>query len=264
MLLRQLFEAPQKTAVFAFGRMNPPTIGHQKLVEKIKSVPGDHFVFLSQTQKPKTDPLDFATKVKFAQAFFPDVTVGDSGVRTIIQAMQKLEQMGYENIVYVAGSDRVESFSELLQKYNGKEYNFSSIDVINAGARDPDKEGAEGMSASKMREAAATGNFEAFVQGVPDKKLAEKMYQAVRNGMGVKDKEPEPQEDVDEAGNKQVDRFPFAGDTRSAQELKKQIRGLSDETLAKWAEDKPTVFHSKVAKMQHKLIRSELRRRNMV
>lgn len=199
MLLRQLFEAPQKTAVFAFGRMNPPTIGHQKLVEKIKSMPGDPFVFLSQTQKPKTDPLDFATKVKFAQAFFPDVTVGDQNVRTIMQAMQKLEAAGYTDIIYVAGSDRVESFDELLQKYNGKEYNFNSIKVVNAGSRDPDKEGAEGMSASKMREAAATGNFEAFVQGVPDKKLAKKMYQAVRNGMGIKDEQPEPQESVNEA-----------------------------------------------------------------
>jgi nicotinamide mononucleotide adenylyltransferase len=87
-LLRHLFEAPQKTAVFAFGRMNPPTIGHQKLVEKIKSVPGEHFVFLSQTQKPKTDPLDFATKAKLATAFFPDVTVGSQDVRTIIQAIR--------------------------------------------------------------------------------------------------------------------------------------------------------------------------------
>jgi hypothetical protein len=187
MLLRELFEAPQETAVFAFGRLNPPTIGHQKLVEKIKSLGGDPFLFLSQTQKPKTDPLDFPTKLKFAQKFFPGVTVGDQSVRTIIQAMQKLEQMGYKHIIYVAGSDRVESFTELLQKYNGKEYNFESIKVANAGARDPDKDGAEGMSASKMREAAATGNFEAFVQGVPDKKLARTMYDAVRAGMGVKD-----------------------------------------------------------------------------
>jgi len=199
MLLRELFEAPQETAVFAFGRLNPPTIGHQKLVEKIKSLGGDPFLFLSQTQKPKTDPLDFPTKLKFAQKFFPGVTVGDQSVRTIIQAMQKLEQMGYKHIIYVAGSDRVESFTELLQKYNGKEYNFESIKVANAGARDPDKDGAEGMSASKMREAAATGNFEAFVQGVPDKRLAEKLYTAVRNGMGVKDKEPQPQKSVNEA-----------------------------------------------------------------
>jgi citrate lyase synthetase len=191
MLLRELFEAQQKTAVFAFGRMNPPTVGHQKLVEKIKSIKGDHFVFLSQTQKPKTDPLDFATKLKLAQAFFPNVTVGNNDVRTIIQAMQKLERMGYKHIIYVAGSDRVESFTELLQKYNGKEYNFESIKVANAGARDPDKDGAEGMSASKMREAAATGNFEAFVQGVPDKKLARTMYDAVRAGMGVSELAPQ-------------------------------------------------------------------------
>jgi len=199
MFLRELFEAPEKTAVFAFGRMNPPTIGHQKLVDKIKSLPGDPYVFLSQTQKPKTDPLDFATKIKFAQKFFPQVTVGDQNVRTIIQALQKLDNMGYDNIIYVAGSDRVESFEELLNKYNGVEYSFNSIKIVNAGSRDPDAAGAEGMSASKMREAAATGNLEVFTQGVPDPRLAEKLFTAVRNGMGVKDKEPEPQESIYEA-----------------------------------------------------------------
>jgi len=199
MLLRQLFESAKKTAVFAFGRMNPPTIGHKKLVDKIKSLPGDPYVFLSQTQKPKTDPLDFATKVKFAQQFFPGVTVGDQNVRTIIQALQKLDNMGYDNIIYVAGSDRVDSFEELLNKYNGVEYNFNSIKIVNAGSRDPDKDGAEGMSASKMREAAATGNLEAFTQGVPDPRLAEKMFTAVRNGMGVKD--PVAAEEQDSANS---------------------------------------------------------------
>jgi nicotinic acid mononucleotide adenylyltransferase len=189
MLLRELFEA-SKTAVFAFGRMNPPTIGHKKLVDAVAAQAGDPYIFLSQSQKPKTDPLDFPTKLKLAQAFFPNVTVGDANVRTIIQALQKIEAMGYDSIIYVAGSDRIEDFKTLINKYNGTEYNFNNIEIVSAGERDPDADGAEGMSASKMRAAAAEGNFAAFAQGAPDKKLAKTMYDAVRRGMGVKDTVP--------------------------------------------------------------------------
>jgi nicotinic acid mononucleotide adenylyltransferase len=189
MLLRELLEA-SKTAVLAFGRMNPPTIGHKKLVDAVAAQAGDPYIFLSQSQKPKTDPLDFPTKLKLAQAFFPNVTVGDTNVRTIIQALQKIESMGYDSIIYVAGSDRIEDFKTLITKYNGTEYNFKNIEVVSAGERDPDADGAEGMSASKMRAAAAEGNFEAFAQGAPDKKFAKTMYDAVRNGMGVKDAVP--------------------------------------------------------------------------
>ncbi len=189
MLLRELYEA-SKTAVFAFGRMNPPTIGHKKLADAVAAQAGDPYIFLSQSQQPKTDPLDFPTKLKLAQAFFPNITVGDASVRTIIQALQKIEAMGYDSIIYVAGSDRIEDFKTLINKYNGAEYNFNNIEVVSAGERDPDADGAEGMSASKMRAAAAEGNFAAFAQGVPDKKLAQTMYDAVRRGMGVKDTVP--------------------------------------------------------------------------
>src|SRR6056300_1155164 len=191
MRLRSLYEAPQKkVAVVAFGRMNPPTIGHEKLVDKVKSVNGDHYIFLSQTQKPKDNPLPFNVKLEFAKKFFPGVNVGHESVRTPIQMLQMLEKLGYTDVIYVAGSDRVEQFDKLFNDYNGKEYNFNSIKVISAGERDPDAEGAEGMSASKMRLAAAEGNLEAFAQGVPDKKLAKNLYQAVRSGMGIKDKVP--------------------------------------------------------------------------
>jgi len=191
MKLRQLFEAPQrKVAVTAFGRMNPPTIGHEKLVDKVKSFEGDHYIFLSQTQKPKDNPLPFDVKLEFAKKFFPGVNVGHPSVRTPIQMLQMLEKLGYTDIIYVAGSDRVASFEKLFNDYNGKEYNFNSITVENAGERDPDADGAEGMSASKMRAAAAAGDFETFAQGVPTPALAQKMYDAVRTGMGVKDVEP--------------------------------------------------------------------------
>jgi citrate lyase synthetase len=190
MFLRELFEAPKKVAVAAFGRMNPPTIGHEKLVNKVKSFEGDHYIFLSQTQKPKDNPLPFDVKLDFAKKFFPGINVGHPQVRTPIQMLQLLEKLGYTDVVYVAGSDRVEIFDKLFNDYNGKEYNFDSITVINAGERDPDAEGAEGMSASKMRAAAAQGNLEAFTQGVPRSALAKDMYDAVRDGMGLVDKQP--------------------------------------------------------------------------
>ena len=190
--LNNINEAEGKTASFAFGRMNPPTIGHKKLADAVLAQAGDPYIFLSQSQKPQTDPLDFATKLKFAQKFFPGITVGDPEVKTIIQALTKLDQLGYDNIIYIAGSDRIADFTELLNQYNGQPdkkgnvaYKFNDIQVVSAGERDPDAEGAEGMSASKMRAAAAAGEFEAFASGTPDPKLAKPMYDAVRSGMGI-------------------------------------------------------------------------------
>ena len=197
MFLRELFEAPAKKAVLAFGRLNPPTIGHSKLVDQIKKHDGDHYLFLSQTQKPKTDPLDFPTKLKFAKKFFPGINVGHQSVRTPVQALEMLQGLGYTDLIFVAGSDRVEGFQTMFDTYNGKPdksgkipFEFNTLKVVSAGARDPDAEGAEGMSASKMRLAAAEGNLEAFAKGVPDPKLAQTMYDAVRNGMGIKDEVP--------------------------------------------------------------------------
>jgi hypothetical protein len=197
MRVYQIVEA-NSAAVMAFGRMNPPTIGHKKLVDTIKGLPGDPYIFLSQSQKPKTDPLDFQTKLRYAKFFFPDLTIGNPEVKTIIQALQKINSLGYKNLIYVAGSDRVQSFEELINKYNGVEYNFDSIKVVSAGERDPDADGAEGMSASKMRAAAASGDFDSFVQGVPNQELAHEMFAAVRKGMGIKDKEAAPAESIEE------------------------------------------------------------------
>jgi hypothetical protein len=194
----------------AFGRMNPPTIGHAKLVDAIKSQPGDPFIFLSQTQKPKTDPLSFNDKLRYAKFFFPEVTIGNPEVKTIIQALQKIESLGYQQLIYVAGSDRISSFEELINKYNGKDYNFKSIKVVSAGQRDADAEGAEGMSASKLKKLAAEGKLEdwtdetgkkqpGFRSGVPEPKLADEMFAAVRKGMGVMD--AVPAEGVQEENN---------------------------------------------------------------
>ena len=246
MRLRQLFESP-RTAVMAFGRMNPPTIGHQKLVEKIKSIPGDHYVFLSQSQKPQTDPLTFTDKLRYAKFFFPNVTVGHPEVKTIIQAMQKLSELGYERVIYVAGSDRVDSFTKLLNQYNGQAdkagnvpYSFKLIQVVSAGERDPDADGAEGMSASKMRQAAADNDLESFKQGVPQPQLADEMFAAVRQGMGIRDKEPEMAEGW----------FGFGeGDPIEAPEW------LNDENKAIWTTKQPTTKDKRLVAQLKKLQR---------
>jgi tRNA nucleotidyltransferase (CCA-adding enzyme) len=182
-----IFEAPQKTAVVAFGRMNPPTIGHRKLVDAMLAQAGDPFLFLSHTQKPATDPLSFEEKAGFAKAFFPEVTVGDSQVRTFFDAIKYVNSLGYNRLIYVAGSDRVEQFTKLAIQYNGHDdmYKFDDIQVVSAGQRDPDADGAEGMSASKMRAAALAGDLASFTQGVPNPDVAQAMYDKVRSGMNI-------------------------------------------------------------------------------
>lgn len=176
-----------KKIVFTFGRMNPPTIGHQKLVDKVNAVAksngADARVYLSHTQNNKKDPLDYTAKYNLAKkAFGP--TVFKSNSKTVIQILQELEKGGYTDIVMVAGSDRVPEFKSLLTKYNGKDYNFDSIDVVSAGERDPDAEGVEGMSASKLRALAKQGDFETFKTGLP-KRLsasdAKKIYDTIRS-----------------------------------------------------------------------------------
>ena len=240
MLLRELYEETQKTAVLAFGRLNPPTIGHAKLVDTIKSQDGDHYLFLSQSQKPKTDPLDFPTKIKFAKQFFPGVSIGHQSVRTPIQALEMLQSLGYTDIIFIAGSDRVDGFQKLFDTYNGQPdksgkipFKFSSIRVVSAGDRDPDADDVSGMSASKMRVAAAAGDLEAFAKGVPNKRLAKTMFDAVRKGMGVKDKETA--EDVSPEDEKkfhnELDNLvhKYFGDSPDEVKMKKKMRKVKEE-----------------------------------
>ena len=225
MRLRQLFEEQRRTAVMAFGRMNPPTIGHAKLVDAIKAQPGDPYIFLSQSQKPKTDPLQFQDKLRYAKFFFPNVTIGNPEVKTIIQALQKVETMGYTDLIYVAGSDRVESFKELINKYNGKDYTFKNIEVISAGERDPDADGAEGMSASKMRQAAADDDFDSFKQGVPQQELASEMFKAVRQGMGLTD-----------VAERELSKSEIKSRDKTADKIMDKPK--AKKSIASWAKDK--------------------------
>lgn len=181
MRLIEINQPAVKIATFAYGRMNPPTTGHKKLVDIISTQPGDHFLFLTHTQDAKTNPLSFEDKLQYAQKMFPLITVGDVGVRTIIDAMKKLQSMNYTDVIYVAGSDRVTQFDELLNKYNGKDYQFNSIRTVSAGMRDPDAEGVAGASASRAREYAAQGARNSFLNTIPaDAKTGNEIYQKIR------------------------------------------------------------------------------------
>ena len=141
-----------KTIVFAFGRMNPPTIGHEKLVNKVKSVAkknnGEARLYLSHTQNPKKDPLDYKLKAKVAQQAFGIVKV--SKAKHAIQIATEIsDKEKVDHLIMVVGSDRYSEFKTLLNKYNGKDYNFEKLEVVSAGQRDPDAEGVEGMSGTK-------------------------------------------------------------------------------------------------------------------
>ena len=196
-----LDEQTQKHAVLAFGRMNPPTTGHAKLVDKVKEVAkevgGTHHVVLSHTQDPKKNPLSGEDKVKHAKRYFPDtnITSSDKAHPNFLSQASKLHKAGATHIHMVAGSDRTGEYEKLLHKYNGVKgehgyFKFKGIHVHSAGERDPDSEGVEGMSASKMREHASKGNFKEFKKGIPahvKSEHAKELYNDVRKGMNVKE-----------------------------------------------------------------------------
>ena len=179
-----------KTLVLTFGRLNPPTTGHAKLVDKVRTVArlekGDAAVYLSHSQDAKKNPLDYNTKVKFAQKAFGKIVIR-STANTIIKVLQENEKK-YDRVILVVGSDRVEDFRKLLDKYNGKDYTFDEIEVVSAGERDPDADDVSGMSASKMRDLATKEDFESFKTGLPTllQKDARKVYDELRKGMKIK------------------------------------------------------------------------------
>ena len=200
MHLRELFlkEDDRATAVFAFGRFNPPTIGHQKLIEKVQSmarqVNGKGFIFLSHKQNNKTDPLTFQEKLAYLRSQVSDsnLEIGHTEANTIIKALQVIEAQGRTRIVMVAGSDRVAEFQKLLNQYNGKPdkagnelYKFDSIDVVNAGQRDPDEEGVAGASASKARDLALKGQWHAFAKIAMGGDESELVYNKIQDALGV-------------------------------------------------------------------------------
>ena len=193
-------ENKEKHAVMAFGRMNPPTTGHEVLVNKVKSVAkqvgGSHHIILSYTQDAAKNPLTPAQKVKHAKRFFPDtkISLATKDEPNFLTQAAKLYKQGVTHLHMVAGSDRVAEYQKLLNKYNGTHegalFNFKKITLHNAGARDPDDEGTSGMSASKMRSYASSGNFKEFKKGIPahvSEHHAKELFNDVRKGMNIKE-----------------------------------------------------------------------------
>ena len=189
-------EVATDTLTVTFGRFNPPTVGHGKLLSAAKKAAagGDLKIYPSRSQDPKKNPLDPDMKISFMRKMFPDYAeniINDSEMKSIFNVLILASEDGYPNINIVVGSDRQAEFENLATKYNGELYEFENIRVISAGVRDADAEGVEGMSASKMRKAVADGDFDSFRKGTP-KELndseTQSLFDAVFNGMKLKKK----------------------------------------------------------------------------
>lgn len=190
-------QAPEErgdTVTIVFGRFNPPTVGHEKLLktaDKI-SVGGDLKIYPSRTQDPKKNPLNTDTKISYMRKMFPkfgERIINDPYMKTIFDVLVAASKEGYQNVNLVVGSDRQAEFENLAQKYNGDLYTFDLIRVVSAGVRDADAEGVEGMSASKMRKAVMDNDFAAFRRGTPktlDDGDTQTLFDQIRQGMKIK------------------------------------------------------------------------------
>ncbi len=182
------------TLTVAFGRFNPPTVGHGKLLSAAKKAAagGDLKIYPSRTQDPKKNPLDPDMKISYMKKMFPEYEeqiINDAEMRSIFDVLTTASEDGYGNVNIIVGSDRQAEFENLAQKYNGELYNFDLIRVISAGVRDADAEGVEGMSASKLRKAVVDDDFAAFKKGAPKgikDADTQALFNAVRQGMKIK------------------------------------------------------------------------------
>ena len=185
------------TLTLAFGRFNPPHAGHQQLMDiaaqSAEAEESDYIIVPSRSQDPKKNPLDADTKVSMMRQMFPQHSeriINDGANRTIFDVLKKAHNDGYTNVRIVAGQDRVKEFDKLSQNYNGQLYQFDNMEVISSGDRDPDAEGMEGLSSSRMRLAAAEGDFKTFRAGLPEgtpRKMAMSLFDTVRETMNVKE-----------------------------------------------------------------------------
>ena len=191
--------ASAETLTIVFGRFNPPTIGHEKLLQSAEkaAIGGELKIYPSRTNDPKKNPIDPDMKISYMKKMFPDYEeqiINDPEMVSIFNVLVTAAEDGYKNINIIVGADRQAEFENLANKYNGELYDFKEIRVISAGVRDADAEGVEGMSASKMRKAVQDDDFDAFRRGVP-KKLSnadtQALFDAVRTGMGTKKKKKE-------------------------------------------------------------------------
>jgi hypothetical protein len=193
-LIEVLKDKPRKPVAFCYGRVNPPTIGHARLFNTVAraSMGDDYWIFLSHTQDPKKNPLDYNTKIDFVKAMFPQHAdhVSTGGIRTIMQVLEFLYHNNYTDVTYVCGNDRLPTFTKLLNDYNGLEgkptyFKFNTINVVSSGPRDPDDDGIAGVSASAAREAAEEKDFEKFKEITGAGRYAKQLYRAVRKGMNI-------------------------------------------------------------------------------
>ena len=185
------------TLTIAFGRFNPPTIGHQQLMDTAAAASqadgGDYVIYPSRSQDKKKNPLDPDTKISYMRRMFPghsERIANDASNKTIFDVLKKAHNDGYTNVRIVGGSDRVKEFDKLANNYNGQLYAFDNIETVSAGERDPDAKGVEGMSASRMRLAAAEGDFRKFREGLPPdfkRKDAQELFDNVRTSMNIKE-----------------------------------------------------------------------------
>ena len=185
------------TLTLAFGRFNPPHAGHQQLMDiaaqSAEAEESDYIIVPSRSQDPKKNPLDADTKVSVMRSMFPQHSeriVNDGANRTIFDVLKKAHNDGYTNVRIVAGQDRVKEFDKLSQNYNGQLYQFDNMEVVSSGDRDPDSDGVEGLSSSRMRLAAAEGDFKTFRSGLPEgvpRKSAMELFDTVRQSMNVKE-----------------------------------------------------------------------------
>lgn len=186
-----------KSVTFTFGRFNPPTIGHEKLIEKVYSIAdgGDYFIYASQSNDAKKNPLDYQSKIKFMRKMFPRFArniILDKSIKSVFDVLTQLYGKGYTRVQMVVGSDRVREFDAIANKYNNVKgrhgfYNFEGgVRIISAGERDPDADDVSGMSASKMRAAAAANDFTTFSKGLPSSfKQGTDMFNELRKAMGL-------------------------------------------------------------------------------
>ena len=183
------------TLTVAFGRFNPPHLGHLQLMNtaanSLESDGDDYIIVPSRSNDPKKNPLDPNTKVDIMKAMFPQHAgniLNDTNTRTIFDVLSAANNQGYANVRIVGGADRVKEFTKLSNNYNGKLYDFDKVDVVSSGERDPDGEGVEGLSASRMRLAASENDFKAFSKGLPkdlDKETKKQIFTSVRSSMGI-------------------------------------------------------------------------------
>jgi len=184
-----------KAVAFAFGRMNPPTAGHEKLIQKVESIAkrikGDAIVYVSASQDKNKNPLDVRTKIKYLKPLYPNVQFkpATGNTRTFMEVLKNDLNKKYSDVYMIGGSDRVSEFKKLITTYNGKDYNFDKTEVMSAGARDPDAQGTTGISGTKMRLFAVKGDYNSFRKGLPVKMKdadGKNLFKDLRTAMGLK------------------------------------------------------------------------------